>query len=119
LNRTVIVLTNPEMVKAILDGQGALTGNRPRSHIVQRVTDGLNMALENMGKSIAHYFFYPRSELLTDCLKNADTPIWKHSRKAIHLFMSPSQLETYLPKQQVEYIHFLHDILMQPQVSPP
>jgi cytochrome P450 len=57
-------------------------------------------------------------ELLTDCLKNADTPIWKHNRKAIHLFMSPSQLEAYLPKQQVEYVHFLHDILTQPQVSP-
>jgi len=40
------------MVKAILDGQGALTGNRPRSHIVQRVTDGLIMVLENIGKSI-------------------------------------------------------------------
>ena len=52
MNRTVIVLTSPEMVKAILDGQGALTGNRPRSHIIQRVTDGLIMALENMGKSI-------------------------------------------------------------------
>ena len=56
-------------------------------------------------------------ELLTDCLKNADTLIWKHNRKAIHSFMSPSHLEAYLPKQQVEYVHFLHDILTQPQVS--
>jgi hypothetical protein len=42
-------------------------------------------------------------------------PTRKHNRKAIHSF---SQLEAYLPKQQVEYIHFLHDILTQPQVSP-
>ena len=45
-------MTNPEAVKAIFDGQGALTGNRPRSHIVQRATDGLYMALEDMHKSI-------------------------------------------------------------------
>ena len=44
-------MTNPEVVKAILDGQGALTGNRPRSYIIQRVTDGLYMALEDMRKS--------------------------------------------------------------------
>jgi len=44
-------LTNPEAVKIILDGQGAITGNRPPSHIVQRATGGLIMALEDMGKS--------------------------------------------------------------------
>jgi hypothetical protein len=52
LNRTIIVLTNPEAVKAILDGKGALTGNRPRSYIIQRVTDGLIMALEDMREPI-------------------------------------------------------------------
>ncbi len=109
------------MVKAILDGRGALTGNRPRSYIIQRVTDGLYMALEDMRKSTycLYYFVYPRIfELWTGCLQNADTPVWKHNRKAIHSFMSPSQLEAYLPKQRVEYVHFLHDILTQPQVSP-
>ena len=44
-------MTDPEAVKAILDSQGALTGSRPRSYIIQRVTDGLYMALEDMRKS--------------------------------------------------------------------
>jgi hypothetical protein len=51
LDRTIIILTNPEVVKVILDGQGALTGNRPPSHLIQRATGGLIMALEDMRKS--------------------------------------------------------------------
>lgn len=48
---TVIILTSPEAVKTILDAQGAVTGNRPYSHMVQRATDGLFMVFENMRKS--------------------------------------------------------------------
>jgi hypothetical protein len=63
LNRTIIVLTNPEAVKAILDGRGALTGNRPRSYIIQRVTDGLYMAMEDMRKSTASITMFIRKSL--------------------------------------------------------
>lgn len=54
---------------------------------------------------------------LIDSSKTVDTQIWKHNRKAIHTFMTPVQLEEYLPKQQVEYVRFLHDILTKPNVS--
>jgi hypothetical protein len=63
LNRTIIVLTNPEVVKAILDGRGALTGNRPRSYIIQRVTDGLYMAVEDMRKSTVSITLFIRESL--------------------------------------------------------
>jgi len=63
LNRTIIVLTNPEVVKAILDGRGALTGNRPRSYIIQRVTDGLYMAVEDMRKSTISITLFIRESL--------------------------------------------------------
>ena len=63
MNRTIIVLTNPEVVKAILDGRGALTGNRPRSYIIQRVTDGLYMAVEDMRKSTVSVTLFIRESL--------------------------------------------------------
>ena len=56
-------MTNPEAAKAILDGQGALTGNRPRSYIIQRVTDGLYMALEDMRKSTVPITLFIRESL--------------------------------------------------------
>ena len=113
-------MTNPEAVKVILDSQGAITGNRPPSHIIQRATGGLIMALEDMRKSTNAVCLTTLSRhlsFLIDSSQNVDTQIWKHNRKAIHAFLNPVQLEEYLPKQQIEYVHFLHDILTKPKVS--
>ena len=53
-------MTNPEVVKAILDGWGAITGNRPRSYIIQRAMDGLYMAMEDMRQSTAFITMFIR-----------------------------------------------------------
>jgi len=77
------------------------------------------MALEDMRKSIDAIYLTTlslhSSFLITS--QNVDTQIWKHNRKAIHAFLNPAQLEEYLPKQKIEYVHFLHDILTKPKVS--
>ncbi|KAJ9379712.1 hypothetical protein DTO063F5_7083 [Paecilomyces variotii] len=91
-DRTIIVISSAAAVKHILDTNGARTGNRPRSVLVQRVTNGSLMALENM-----------------------ENPIWKHGRNAIHTFLTKGSLEKHLQTQQAEYSHFMHDILEDPE----
>ncbi|KAL9584899.1 MAG: hypothetical protein Q9212_001833 [Teloschistes hypoglaucus] len=90
-NRTVVVVSSATAVKHILDANGTRTGNRPRSVLVQRVTNGSLMALENM-----------------------ENPVWKHGRKAIHTFLTKDSLERHLRTQQLEYSQFMHDILEDP-----
>lgn len=92
LSRTVIILTSAKAVKGILDSQGIHTGNRVHSVLVQRVTQGSHLALENMGNSV-----------------------WKDGRKAIHTFFTEDSLERQLQTQQVEYSQFMHDILEDPK----
>ncbi|KAF2129630.1 putative cytochrome P450 monooxygenase [Dothidotthia symphoricarpi CBS 119687] len=92
LNRTVVVISSAAAVKHILDSNGAHTGNRPRSVLVQRVTNGSLMALENMENSV-----------------------WKHGRHAIHTFLTKDSLKKHLQTQQAEYTQFMHDILEDPQ----
>lgn len=48
-------------------------------------------------------------------LENMDNPVWKHGRKAIHTFLTEDSLEKHLQTQQVEYSHFMHDILEDPK----
>lgn len=92
LDRTIVVISSAAAVKHILDTNGAHTGNRPRSVLAQRVTNGFLMALENM-----------------------ENPVWKHGRKAIHTFLTKDSLEKHLRTQQAEYSHFMHDILEDPK----
>ncbi|GIK04338.1 hypothetical protein Aspvir_008418 [Aspergillus viridinutans] len=92
LDRTIVVISSAAAVKHILDNNGARTGNRPRSVLVQRVTNGSLMVLENM-----------------------DNPVWRHGRNAIHAFLTKDSLENHLQTQQAEYSHFMHDILEEPR----
>lgn len=91
-NRNIVVISSAAAVKHILDTSGAFTGNRPRSVLVQRVTKGSLMALENM-----------------------ENPVWKHGRHAVHTFLTKDSLEKHLRTQQAEYSHFMNDILEDPK----
>ena len=46
----------------------------------------------------------------------ADTGVWKRGRKALHTFLTPEAITEYLPLQQVEFVQFLHDNLVKPNV---
>ncbi|KAI1407228.1 cytochrome P450 [Hypoxylon sp. FL1857] len=91
LNRTIVVVSSAPAVKEVLDSNGARTGNRPYSVIVQRVTQGNLIALEDM-----------------------DNPTWRRGRKAIHTFNTEKRLASQLPMQNTEYSQFLHDALEDP-----
>lgn len=47
-------------------------------------------------------------------LVNMENPVWKIGRKSIHTFLEDS-LERQLQTQQIEYAHFMHDILEDPK----
>lgn len=87
-----MVLSSAAAVKHVLDTNGARTGNRPRSVLVQRVTKGSLMALEDM-----------------------ENPVWKHGRKAVHTFLTKDSLDKHIRTQQAEYSHFMQDLLDDPQ----
>ena len=50
LNRTIIVISSPTAVKSILETNGAYTGNRIRSALIQRGTKGSQMSFEDSKK---------------------------------------------------------------------
>lgn len=79
-------------MKIVLDTNGARTGNRPRSVLAQRVTNGNLMVFEDM-----------------------DNPVWRHSRHAIQTFFTKGLLAEHLETQQAEYSQFMHDILEDPK----
>ncbi|KAF9002274.1 putative cytochrome P450 monooxygenase [Cyathus striatus] len=91
-SRNAIVLTSPEAIKEILDVKGSVTGNRPHSYLVEKVTDGLVLALENM-----------------------TTNIWKRGRKTLHSFLTSEALRKHHQTQEMESVLLLHDILENPK----
>ncbi|KAI8961019.1 cytochrome P450 [Daldinia sp. FL1419] len=92
LNKTIIVLSSPAVIRDVLDVNGLNTGNRPESTIIRRVTNGDVQALEDM-----------------------DRPAWRRSRKAMHTFITEYILGSHLRTQDAEYSQFMNDILEDPK----
>ncbi|PVH79188.1 cytochrome P450 [Cadophora sp. DSE1049] len=86
--RTIIILSSPTAIKDLLDTNSTHTSARPHSILVQRVTNGSLLALEN-----------------------TDTRIWKHGRKLIASFLSKDRLSIQLHTQKLESLHLMHDLL--------
>ncbi|KAJ8690110.1 hypothetical protein PTI98_011569 [Pleurotus ostreatus] len=89
-NETIVVLSSAEALRAILDKQGAVTGNRPKSHIIER-TEGIYTVFGNM-----------------------ESHSWKSSRKAAHMLLTPDALKAHLHTQRPEWAQFLTDLLDSP-----
>ena len=105
----MIILSSPAAVRELYDKRGASTGGRPRS-LHANAADGLHMALENMGTYTSFRYKIPFLIIFTD------TGVWKRGRKALHTFLTPEAITEYLPLQQVEFVQFLHDNLVKPNV---
>ncbi|KAJ6451900.1 cytochrome P450 [Mycena sanguinolenta] len=88
---TAVVLTDPAAVKELMDKRSGSTVERPRSHLVDLVTEGLHMAF-------AHY-----------------TENWRTLRRTAHAILTPQASARLLPIQQAEASQLLHDILRHPQ----
>ncbi|KAK7029529.1 hypothetical protein VNI00_014406 [Paramarasmius palmivorus] len=88
---TVLVINSMEIAKELMDKRSAITADRPKNHMVIRVTDGLNMAH-------AQY---------------DDT--WRTLRKAAHTILTPKAVETHLPIQRAEASQVLYDFLTSPE----
>jgi len=46
---TMIVITCPKLARDLLDVRGAVTGDRPRSHVLQVTTSNVHLAIVNYG----------------------------------------------------------------------
>ncbi|KAJ7609443.1 cytochrome P450 [Roridomyces roridus] len=88
---TVIVLTDPNAVKELLEKKSGSTSDRPAIYIVELVTRGLHVALARYG----------------------DT--WRTLRKTAHSILTAQAAERHLPIQQAEAAQLLYDILCTPK----
>ncbi|KAJ7444582.1 cytochrome P450 [Mycena galericulata] len=88
---TAIIITDPAVVKELLERRGADTADRPDSHIGDLVSSGLSMGF-------AHY-----------------TDTWRTQRRITHAILTPQAAARHLPIQQTEATQLLHDILERPQ----
>ncbi|KAK7032178.1 hypothetical protein VNI00_013352 [Paramarasmius palmivorus] len=87
---TAVVVNSMEVAKELMDKRSALTADRPKHHMVDKVTNGLNLAL-------ARY---------------SDT--WRDMRKAAHTILTPKAVVNHLPIQRAETVQVLHDFLTTP-----
>ncbi|KAK7032180.1 hypothetical protein VNI00_013354 [Paramarasmius palmivorus] len=88
---TAVVINSMEVAKELMDRRSAITADRPKHHMVNRVTDGLNLAH-------AQY---------------SDT--WRLLRKAVHTILTPKAVENHLPIQRAEATQVLYDFLTTPE----
>ncbi|ENI04575.1 hypothetical protein COCC4DRAFT_40692 [Bipolaris maydis ATCC 48331] len=91
-DHTIIVISSPAAVKHVLETNGARTGNRPQSVIVNRVTRGQNMFLEDM-----------------------ENPVWRRGSQLVRNFLTRDNLEKGLKTQEDEISQCMHDILEDPK----
>uniref|UniRef100_A0A0W0G8B7 Cytochrome p450 n=1 Tax=Moniliophthora roreri TaxID=221103 RepID=A0A0W0G8B7_MONRR len=85
-----VVVNSMEVAAELLDKRGATTADRPKLHMVDKVTGGLNLAL----------------------CRYSDT--WRVLRKAAHTILTPKAVEKHLPIQVAEATQILHDFLTNP-----
>ncbi|KAI3608916.1 cytochrome [Moniliophthora roreri] len=85
-----VVVNSMEAAAELLDKRGATTAERPKLHMVDKVTNGLNLAL----------------------CRYSDT--WRMLRKAAHTILTPKAVEKHLPIQVAEATQVLYDFLTDP-----
>ncbi|KAJ7633235.1 cytochrome P450 [Roridomyces roridus] len=88
---TAIVLSDPNIVKVLLEKRSATTSDRPSIYIVKLVTRGLHMGLNRYGET------------------------WKAMRRAAHAILTPQAATRQLPIQQAEAVQLLYDFLNTPE----
>ncbi|KII94757.1 hypothetical protein PLICRDRAFT_693091 [Plicaturopsis crispa FD-325 SS-3] len=88
---TVIVISSAAAVKSLIDKRGATTSDRPSSHMVEYVTDGLTVALCR----------YPDP--------------WRPMRKTLHALLTPQSAARHLHVQIAEAAQLAYDILKKPE----
>ncbi|ESK85931.1 cytochrome [Moniliophthora roreri MCA 2997] len=87
---TAIVINSMETATELLDKRGAATADRPKLHMVDKVTGGLHLAFG----------------------RYSDT--WRVLRKAAHTILTPKAVEKHLPIQVAEATQVLYDFLTNP-----
>ncbi|KAI0073799.1 cytochrome P450 [Panus rudis PR-1116 ss-1] len=89
--QTVIVITNPRIVRDFMDKRSIATGDRPPSKINDLITNGLHVALARSG------------------------PVWKRMRRAISAFLTREACARHIPIQVAESKQLLYDMLKSPE----
>lgn len=88
---TAIVITDPTIVKDLMDKRSQSTADRPSSHIADRITGGMHMG-------VARY-----------------TQDWRMLRRVAHEILTPNACAQHLPIQRAESSQLLHDFLVEPK----
>ncbi|KAJ7612206.1 cytochrome P450 [Roridomyces roridus] len=88
---TVIVVTDPTIVKELLEKRSATTSDRPAMYIVDQITGGFDIAFARYGDE------------------------WRTLRKTAHAILTPQAATRHLAIQRAEATQLLHDILTSPQ----
>ncbi|KAI3615566.1 cytochrome p450 [Moniliophthora roreri] len=89
--RTMVVVSSMEAAKELMDKRSANTSDRPPSHMVDRITNGMSLFM----------------------LPYADT--WRVMRKAAQAILTPRAVESHLPIQKAEAIQLMYDFLKDPE----
>ncbi|KAI0076208.1 cytochrome P450 [Panus rudis PR-1116 ss-1] len=89
--RTVIVVTNPRIMRDFMDKRSVATGDRPPSKIGDLITNGLHIALARSG------------------------PLWKQMRRAMSAFLTREACAGHIPIQVAESKQLLYDMLKSPE----
>ncbi|KAL0574270.1 hypothetical protein V5O48_007678 [Marasmius crinis-equi] len=90
---TAIVITGIEAVKELMEKRSGSTVDRPQNHMVDKVTDGLNLALGRYSEK------------------------WRALRKTAHAILTPKAVANHLPIQRAEATQALYDILKDPKAG--
>ncbi|KAF9269293.1 cytochrome P450 [Marasmius fiardii PR-910] len=88
---TVIVITGAEVVRELMDKRSAATAGRPKSWMIDTVTDGLHIALGRYSDG------------------------WQILRKTVQVIFSPKAVQSQLPIQRAEATQLLYDFLKTPE----
>ncbi|KAF9024672.1 cytochrome P450 [Hymenopellis radicata] len=87
---TVVVLSSATTVKELLDQRSAYSVDRPDSHLVQIVSDGLHFALAR------------------------HDGVYRRLRKGVHTVLTPQAAARHIPVQQAEATQLMYDLMKEP-----
>ncbi|KAK7032164.1 hypothetical protein VNI00_013338 [Paramarasmius palmivorus] len=88
---TAVVISSMEAVKGLMEKRSTTTSDRPKNHMAEKITQGLNMV-------ICPY-----------------TDTWRALRKASHTILTAKAVEAHLPIQRAEACQVMHDLLNDPE----
>ncbi|ESK85932.1 cytochrome p450 [Moniliophthora roreri MCA 2997] len=87
---TIIVISSMEAAKELMDKRSSITSDRPKNHMVDKITNGLSLV----------------------CCRYSDT--WRVLRKAAHAALTSKAVESHLPIQKAEATQVMHDLVKDP-----